>query len=508
MNVDILHYIMTIRVIYSGLFFFIVGIITILTGLIFMLIITRTLNQQEFGTWTLITGLIFYVTLIQPITSYWITREIARKEESARTGIISSGIFSSLGILIFIIIAFFVSEQTESAKNILLFAAIIIPVSFLNQVLEAINLGFKPHVTSLGKLTLEISKIPLAIIFILYLDFGVQGVILSITFAHVPSIILLLYFAREKITGAIKQEFLIKWVKLSWIPLYPGIYSLLRTIDLLIFTLITGSVLGLAYYGAALSVSALVIHSTSISGGVYSKLLSEEKTDYLQDIITKMFYFAIPLFAISITFARPGLFALNPLYEIAVPVVIILTIKSTLIIFSREFENYLTGVERVDLNSKSTFKDYVHSRLFTIPSFRLIQNLIYLVLLVIMLTLLNSNHTEFELLVYWAVLSLFAIIPITIYLSVSVKNKFDIRLDLKPIIKYLTASAFVFIPLFILTENYLVYDDEIVKFLPNLLIFVILGIIGYVSITFVIDSKTRIFFNAIIQGVIKKSKQE
>lgn len=508
MNVDIIHHMMTIRVIYSGLFFFVVGIITILTGLAFMLIVTRTLSQQEFGTWTLITGLIFYITLIQPITTYWITREIARKEESAKTGIISSGIFSSLGIFVFIIIVFFVSEQTESAKNVLLFAIIIIPVSFLNLVLESINLGFKPHVTSLGKLTLEISKIPLAIIFIFYLDLGVQGVILSITFAYIPSIILLFYYAREKITGAIKQELLIKWIKLSWIPLYPGIYSLLRTLDLLIFTLITGSVLGLAYYGAALSVSALVTHSTSISSAVYPKLLSEEKTDYLQDIITKMFYFAIPLFAISITFGRPGLFALNPFYEIAFPVVIILTIKSTLMVFSREFENYLIGIEKVDLNSKSTFKDYVQSRLFTIPSFRLIQNLIYLVLLIIMLTLLNSNHSEFELLIYWTVLSVFSIIPITIYLSVLVKNKFSIRLDLKAITKYLAVSAFVFIPLFILTENYLVYNNEIVKFLPNLLILVIFGIIGYGILTYVVDDKTRIFFNAIIQGVIKKSKQE
>ena len=78
MNEDIDVVNMTIRVLYSGLFFFVVGIITILTGLVFMLIITRTLSQQEFGTWTLIMGLIVYVTIIEPIGSYWVTREIAR----------------------------------------------------------------------------------------------------------------------------------------------------------------------------------------------------------------------------------------------------------------------------------------------------------------------------------------------------------------------------------------------------------------------------------------------
>ena len=43
----------------------------------------------------------------------------------------------------------------------------------------------------------------------------------------------------------------------------------------------TESVMGLALYGAALSVSTLVTHSTSISGAVYPKLLSEKKSDYL-----------------------------------------------------------------------------------------------------------------------------------------------------------------------------------------------------------------------------------
>ena len=74
-----------IRVTYSGLFFFIVGIVTIFTGLGFMLIVTRSLNPQEFGTWTLLYGLILYVTLIQPITSDWVTREVARGEKSAKT---------------------------------------------------------------------------------------------------------------------------------------------------------------------------------------------------------------------------------------------------------------------------------------------------------------------------------------------------------------------------------------------------------------------------------------
>ena len=154
-----------IRVTYSGLFFFIVGIVTIFTGLGFMLIVTRSLNPQEFGTWTLLYGLILYVTLIQPITSYWVTREVARGEKSGKTAILSSGMFSSIGIIIFLLTAFFVGEQTDADQEILLFGVIMIPILFLNKVLLSINMGFKPHVVSFGTLSLEISKIPLAILF-------------------------------------------------------------------------------------------------------------------------------------------------------------------------------------------------------------------------------------------------------------------------------------------------------------------------------------------------------
>jgi len=495
-----------IRVTYSGLFFFVSGMITIFTGLGFMLIVTRSLNPQEFGTWTLITGLILYVVLIQPVTNYWLTREIARGEKSAKTGILSSGMFSSIGIVVFLFLAFFVGEQTDAVQEILLFAVILVPVFFLNNALASITMGFRPQITSLGKLILEVSKIPLAIIFIYFMDFGVQGVILSVALAHIPSIILLGYFAREKITGAIKQEFIKKWIKLSWISLYPGIYALFRSLDLLVFSLLTGSVIGLAFYGAAWSVSAIVAQSSLISSAVYPKLLAGGKTDYLQDNITKIFYFAILLSAISITFARPGLFALNPLYEVAIPLVIILTMRFILDTFNRAFEEFLIGAEKVDQSSKSTFKNYAQSRLFVIPTVRLIQNVVYMALLIIVIIFLNSSHSEFELLTYWAILGAITTIPITVYLTILVHRKFKVKFDVKSVGKYIIVCIVIFTPLFILTENYLEYNNSIIEFLPDLLIFVGVGVIGYLFLTYLIDFKTKIFFNSIIREIRNKVK--
>ena len=93
-----------IRVTYSGLISFSVGLISILTGLIFTIIVTRRLSPDEFGTWGLIGALLVYPLIIQPIIGYWSTREIARNENSGRTSILASGSFSFIGMLIYFII--------------------------------------------------------------------------------------------------------------------------------------------------------------------------------------------------------------------------------------------------------------------------------------------------------------------------------------------------------------------------------------------------------------------
>ena len=81
-----------IRVTYSGLIAFVIGIISVISGLVVTVVITRSLTSFEYGTWTLILNLIGYVIILEPIISYWATREIARKTESGTTAVLSSGI--------------------------------------------------------------------------------------------------------------------------------------------------------------------------------------------------------------------------------------------------------------------------------------------------------------------------------------------------------------------------------------------------------------------------------
>ena len=100
-----------------------------------MIIVTRSLSATEFGTWSLIVGLITYVLITHNVISFWVTREVAREKDSGKTALFSSAIFSAIGICAYIIIANFVSDPAQVESNLLLFAINQYKISFLNLLL-------------------------------------------------------------------------------------------------------------------------------------------------------------------------------------------------------------------------------------------------------------------------------------------------------------------------------------------------------------------------------------
>jgi len=77
-----------IRVTYSGLIAFAVSMTSVLTGITFTLIVTRKLSVEEFGIWSIVGSMTTYFMIVEPIVSFWSTRQIARGEEVGKTSLI------------------------------------------------------------------------------------------------------------------------------------------------------------------------------------------------------------------------------------------------------------------------------------------------------------------------------------------------------------------------------------------------------------------------------------
>jgi len=477
----------------------VVGLLTVITGFVFTIILTRTLDPVEFGTWGVITVLFLGVLNIEPIISYWATREVARGLESAKTAIFSSGIFSSMAVIIYLIIVHFVHSGTDTDFESIFLAAFLIPIIFLNRVLSGINLGWKPQAVSYGILVMGVTQIPMALIFVYFFDMGVIGIIISVAIANISSIIVLAISARETIKKEFQIKFLKKWFRLSWLPFYPGIAGMVHAYDVVVFSLMVGSVEGIGFWTAAVLLPNLISNSGLISTAVYAKLLQKGKMENIQRNVTQIFFFAFPLSAIVIVFAEPGLFILNPIYQIAFPVVIIMTFQVVLNTLSTVFQSMLKGVETVDVDEKASFKQYIKSKLFLLPTLLLIQYSFYITLLVIMLWVAAaSDYDVIDLITYWAIIMLSTQIPITICHYIMVRKHLQITFELSMILKYFAISLVVFGLIYYLTEQFLEYDSNVFVFIPAVLLFTMIGVFGYISITYLVDGRTKQLVSEII----------
>ena len=494
-----------IRVTYSGLFTLTFSLISIITGLVFLIIITRTLSPQDYGTWGIINSLFVYSLVINSVVTFWLPREIARGNDSAKTALSFGWLLSAIGIVIYIISAYFVSLESDLDLNIMFFAVLLVPFSFLHKQISAINMGWKPEVISYALLLNEIIKIPLALALVYFWGMGIEGIIITLIISTSAGITLQFVFARKKITKFIKKEFIKKWLKTVWISAWPRSISLLFVTDIVVFFAITKSAEGVAFFSAAFVIASLVTYAGGISSGAYGKLLGGGKRTFVKENINHLFYFAIPLVAVSITFSKAGLFALNPIYEIAFPVVIFLSIRMTFFLLTQTFSSYLSGIEDVDTKLNPTVREYLKSKLFMLPNLQIIQNAIYIGILSIVMLLEFDKIKEIDLVIHWAIIALITQIPLAIYLGYLVKKNFALTLEWMRVGKYLLVSIGMFSLSYVLHEKYLIYNTEAIQFIPNLLLFIAIGVIGYFVITYLIDTKIKELINSIFSEIKKKT---
>jgi len=489
-----------IRVKYSGLIALAVGLGSVLTGMVFFLIITRRLSPEELGVWALIGSVLVYLLISENLISFWSIRQIARKKEVGKTAITSSLILSLGLVPVYIVYVFAISEISDVDKGILMFGVLLLPVYYISKTLNQINTAHRPQVTSYGTIIFESVKTPIALAFVVYYDLGVQGVIITVLLAYFVRIVIQLYFAKNKLKNQFSWDVLKNWITNSWVSFYEMVPKYIRKIDVVIFLLITNSVVGLAYYHVSFVVAKLIVNSSLVSQGLYPKLLADGPSVSIKDIFTLAMYFAIPLLAISMIFSKPALFALNPLYQGAEIIVILLAIQAFLTVPNSLFQTVLKGIEKVDANENPKFKDLIKSNLFTISTARIIRNVIYLGLLVGGLMILTQN-SDIELVIWWGIVAILSEIPLVIFWWNKIRQHAKFSFPTKEIIKYIFATIVFVLVYFITSDFIIIYKTSIYEFLPSLIIQVIICISVYISITYLIDKKTRNIVSKILSEI-------
>ena len=479
-----------IRVTYSGLIAFAVSLIGVVTGAIFVIIVTRQLEPEEFAIWSILGTMLSYVAISQSAVSYWTLRQVARDEAVAKTSVISSGMLS-LGVLplYFALVTVYSGVAPEFYFSMVL-SMLLIPASFVNGALQAINRGYQPHKVSYSILAFEGTKIPLGLVLVYLLDLGIDGTIVTVVLAYIGQIIIQMIFARKRLVKRFNPAFLYRWIRLSWIPIYSGLGGNIWSSGIVIFPLITGSVVGVAYFAAAMVISEIPAHAKMVSQAVYPKLLASKNHKYVAENLTKQFFFLLPLTGIAIVFAKPALFILNSAYQEAYLAVIFLTFYrfTTALIFTAN--DILTGLEKVDVEQNPGFRKMLRSKLFMVPTLLIVNNSLYIAILVVILLLLGGG-AEIQLVTIWSLLPAVVSVPFVAYLWILVRRTIRIPLPKRRILVY-AASTLAFMAVYYVTADHVItYPENIFEHVLQMVLQLALCAGVYFAITYAADHKTR-----------------
>ena len=92
-------------------------------------------------------------------------------------------------------------------------------------------------------------------------------------------------------------------------------------------------------------------------------------------------------------------------------------------------------------------------------------------------------------------------IPLLIFLILKVRSEFKTNFETFSILKYILSGFVVFGFLSFLIDEFLIMSEKLEEIIPNVLIFISIGIGLYVLITYLIDSKTKNLINGVIQEI-------
>ena len=378
-----------IRLQYGGFIIFGGQLIGVVTGLIFTLLLTRSMTLAQYGIWTNIFDYIAYFNLFSGLLPFWATRFVAREKE----GTIKTSTLAQLMMALVLMSVYFpaivlISRAigTQVYLLIYLISGFYILAFYMINIFENILQPIKPQALGYGFLIEETVKVTVALVLILGFKQLFLGAILALVLSCFVQISYYVWLLREKFTEKINWEYLKEWFKGSLAIAYNAIGNQLMTFALILLFLYGGPDTR-AYYQGAASFTVIIGYSISLSIVLYPKLLSNSCTDeQVGTSFRTVMMLAIPLATITMVMSFSFLTVLKAAYGVAWPVLIALSIDTIINLLTSFYSNCVMGVERFDAEGKISIRQLVRSKIFQVFTIPYIQAAIALPLAYFVLT--------------------------------------------------------------------------------------------------------------------------
>ncbi len=489
-----------VRLRYSGFIVFTTQVLSLITGLVFTLLLTRNMSTDQFNIWTNIFDYTGYFLLFNPVLPFWATRFVARgKEGAVKTSVSAQLTIALASTLIYFPVIVLISRSigTSSYLLIYLIAGFYILTFYSITIFESILQCIKPQFVGYGLMIEEIVKVSVALVLILGFKQLFLGAILGLVVSCVVQVFFYGYLLRSYFKQKIHWGYLKEWLKGSPAIAYNAIGGqLMSTVFILLF--LYGGSGARAYYQAALTFTVIISYANSLAFALYPKLLAKTCNDEQVGVSFRtVMMLAIPFATITMAMSMSFLTILKISYSVAWPVLIALTVDTLIVMVYTFYTSCLMGVEAFDAEGKIAFRKLIRSKIFKVFSIPYIQAAIAIPLTYFVLTSLpmeNPVQATVDVVVILMIVHISTLLGLYYFMRHSVK----ISVAWKSIAKYILAALLMGIVLFLLPTT---------STLLSTVAKAIGGFALYIALLLVIDAQARELLGLVweeIKGTLKQ----
>jgi O-antigen/teichoic acid export membrane protein len=423
----------------TGLTVFGSRLLSIFSGLAFLLIMTHSLNPSEFGLWEFIVDLVTFSSYPAGLVAFWATRKIARGMKVGGTAVCISLLLSVGGIIFFLVSSVYLHSDVGSALSHFLLATVLVPLSYFSVATNAVVAGYKPIISAYSLLVSEVCKLVLGYLLIVEFAMGIDGVIVSIASSYLSQSLMNLFMARNAMGSSINFSEGKEWLSNSWVPALSSLAYILYIADTFFVSIMFAGTSVVGYYQAAFSLATIVAYSGYLATALYPMLLRGDSGNLPSVALDFTLLFGIPLAVGTVVLAKPLLFVLKPVYVEAQGALFILSVSSLLYAIAGVIDYTLMGSERVDLQPKASPSEYIKSNLAFVPITNLVSNLLYLGFIVFFLSRYSNASIEFVL-ELWAAGQLIVLLASVLFKALRASRNSSLHLT-RNVLYYLGSSA-------------------------------------------------------------------
>jgi O-antigen/teichoic acid export membrane protein len=479
-----------IRLRSSGLVVFGSRIVSVGTGLAFLVMVTRWLNPGQFGLWEFIIDLVTFASYPAGLIAFWVTRDVARGKRIGRTAILSSLLLSVAGIGIYLLFTFATFSSVSTNFFPFMLAILLVPSSYWNLASNSVVAGYRPSAAAYSTLVSEVLKLVAAYPLLYIYRTGINGVILALLVSYLSQAAVATYVTRDASSEALRPSEVKRWLGAAWLPAINTLPYVVGIADTFVASLAFGTAIA-GYYQAAFAVASIVGYSVYLSTALYPLLLSGGQQDLVAVTMDFSLLFGIPMAVGAAVLAPAILYLLAPKYVQAALALVILSFSLLLTTASGILDFTLLGTETADLNEEKRFGRYTRSNLLFVPAANLTYSVVYIAAMYTSLRIAAAGgYSVSSTVAAWALSQLLVTLALVVWKER--RAKASARIFRKSsLLRYSAAALLMGLLLYLVSPLVLPAGLETVSFASRLFATVILGGATYSGALYTVDAAFR-----------------